>query len=152
MWWDDGCSCHQEWLLPAKSATFTSAPALISFFVCFTSPLMAAKWRGVSPRSFLLCTFLSPGVFLTEGTEGWGEVGLDDESRTNENIRHESTWSISHTQTIIGDHIKFIPKKPSKQYGIEDTCVDQIKVQTEVGQLSIQLFLIHFPLLIYNKT
>jgi hypothetical protein len=41
---------------------------------------MAAKWRGVSPRSFLLWTFLSPGVFFTAGTEGWGEVGFDDES------------------------------------------------------------------------
>lgn len=67
---------------------------LISFFVCFIFFLMVVKWRGVFLCLFFLCIFLFFGVFLIEGIEGWGEVGLDDEFRINENIRYEFIWLI----------------------------------------------------------
>lgn len=58
------CLCHPPALpspgcckrSPAKSLTLTSAPSLMSSLMRRASPLMAARCRRVSPRSFLLFT------------------------------------------------------------------------------------------------
>lgn len=65
--------------VPAKSLTLTSAPRLMSSLTCLASPRMAAMWRGVSPRSFLLLTLsfcrdeALLGTFFCTGVvcEGW---------------------------------------------------------------------------------
>lgn len=54
--------------IPAKSLTLTSAPRLMSSLTCFTSPRIAAMWRGVSPRSFLLLTLSFWRVEVLLGT------------------------------------------------------------------------------------
>ena len=69
--------CFRNKYSPAKSLILTSAPALMSFLVCLQSPRMLAMCSGVSPRSFLLLTFLSRGVRLIDEPEvvELGDVG-----------------------------------------------------------------------------
>lgn len=73
--------------VPAKSLTLTSAPRLMSSLTCLASPRMAAMWRGVSPRSFLLLTLsfcrdeALLGTFFCTGVvcEGW--LGVESGQR-----------------------------------------------------------------------
>lgn len=58
----------------------TLAPALMSLFVCLTSPRLAAVCRAVSPRSLRLLTFLSMGVRFDDDTGVVGDEGLGEDS------------------------------------------------------------------------
>ena len=65
----------------------------MSFLVCLQSPRMLAMCKGVSPRSFLLLTFLSRGVRLIDEPEvvELGDVGLGGVSEMNDMVKNYST-------------------------------------------------------------
>lgn len=90
-------------VVPAKSLTLTSAPRLMSSLTCLASPRIAAMWRGVSPRSFLLLTLsfcrdeALLGTFFCTGVvcEGW----LGVESGHMEGERKRLKWCSKGRET-----------------------------------------------------
>lgn len=102
-------------IVPAKSLTLTSAPRLMSSLTCLASPRMAAMWRGVSPRSFLLLTLsfcrdeALLGTFFCTGVvcEGW--LGVESGHRQREKYLIDA-WSknLSQVETITCNNVQGI--------------------------------------------
>lgn len=92
-------------VVPAKSLTLTSAPRLMSSLTCLASPRIAAMWRGVSPRSFLLLTLsfcrdeALLGTFFCTGVvcEGW--LGVESGHMERERERKRLKWCSKGRET-----------------------------------------------------
>jgi len=110
----------------------TSTPLFINFFICLTSPRIAATCNAVSPRSFRLFNFLSAGVLriMDCGDSGPGvpDVQLDCASKPQFTTKPDTyTPMFSSIITIIAFIIIICPIATAYSMGqiIKSVCICQ---------------------------